>query len=145
MSLDFVYALVGLTSPPPKETRVAQKVQVLITCDLDEEETEAAETVTFGHDGSTYELEMCQQHLDEFNNWIGEYIAVARRAGGASRARRASAGAGTGGSGRARSRSTGSKSSLGAIREWARANGFAVSDRGRISGTVREAFEAAHS
>ncbi|HWG73342.1 MAG TPA: Lsr2 family protein [Acidimicrobiales bacterium] len=123
---------------------MAQKVQVLITCDLDEEETEAAETVTFGHDGATYELEMCQQHLDEFNNWIGEYIGVARRAGSVNRARRAAAGAGTGSRSRSRSRGAGSTSSLGAIREWARANGFNVSDRGRISGEVRAAFDAAH-
>jgi len=32
---------------------------------------------------------------------------------------------------------------LAAIREWGRANGFSVSDRGRISGLLRSAYEAA--
>lgn len=125
---------------------MAQKVQVLITCDLDEDETEAAETVTFGYNGATYELEMCQQHLDEFNNWIGEYIAAARRIGASGRPRRAAAttagprrrlAAGT----RPAAKSGGD---LSAIREWARANGYKVSERGRISSAVREAYEAAN-
>ena len=122
---------------------MAQKVQVLITCDLDEDETEAAETVTFGHDGATYELEMCQQHLDEFNNWISEYIASARRVGGTTRARRSPTTATGNGRVRSRTRNTGEKGGLAAIRDWARSNGYQVSDRGRISGVVREAFEAA--
>jgi hypothetical protein len=37
------------------------------------------------------------------------------------------------------------KDQLQAIREWARQNGHGVSDRGRISQTVRDAFDAAHS
>lgn len=127
------------------DNQVAQKVQVLITCDLDEDETEAAETVTFGHNGATYELEMCQQHLEEFNNWIGEYIAAARRVGTSGRARRAVAAAPTSRRRPARaSRATGAKGDLGAIRDWARANGYKVSDRGRISSAVREAYEAAN-
>jgi hypothetical protein len=31
-----------------------------------------------------------------------------------------------------------------AVREWARANGFEVSERGRLSANVLAAFEAAH-
>ena len=31
------------------------------------------------------------------------------------------------------------------IREWARAQGYAVGDRGRIPGEVRTAYEAAHA
>lgn len=37
-----------------------------------------------------------------------------------------------------------SKEQLTAVREWARANGHDVSDRGRIKAEVFEAFEAAH-
>lgn len=114
---------------------VAQKVQVLLTCDLDEEEVEAAETVTFGYDGTNHEIELCATHLEEFNEWMQSYVAAGRRAGGSRRRRRAGAGAnGTRASGGA---------DLGAIREWARSNGFNVSDRGRISTEVRDAFDAA--
>ncbi|WP_458864192.1 Lsr2 family DNA-binding protein [Mycobacteroides abscessus] len=33
---------------------------------------------------------------------------------------------------------------MAAIRQWARKNGYEVSDRGRIKAEVVEAFEAAH-
>jgi Lsr2 len=111
---------------------MAQKVQVLLTCDLDEDDTPAVETVTFGYDGYTYAFELCDAHLEEFNNVMQGYTASARRADGAGR--------------RARPAAPGrpAREDLGAVREWARANGFDVSDRGRIPGEVRDAYEAAH-
>ncbi len=123
---------------------MAQNVQVLLTCDLDEDDVEAVETVRFGNDGNTYEIEMCQQHLDEYHNWMEEYIAVARRVGAATRTR--GRGAKSSGTPRPR-RSSEAKGSedVGEIRQWARDNGLEVSARGRISATVREAFQAAHS
>jgi len=36
------------------------------------------------------------------------------------------------------------KENLSEIRQWGQANGFRVSDRGRISGELRAAFDAAH-
>jgi hypothetical protein len=122
---------------------VAQKVQVLLTCDLDEDDVEAVETVRFGNDGSTYEIEMCQQHLDEYHNWMQEYVAAARRVGGASRGRPRVTG--TAAARPRRSPATGGKEDLGVVREWARANGFAISARGRIPATVREAYAASGS
>jgi hypothetical protein len=122
---------------------VAQNVQVLLTCDLDEDDVEAVETVRFGNDGNTYEIEMCQQHLDEYHNWMEEYIAAARRVGGTGggRARAASPKAA-----KARRSPAGkSHEDVGQIRQWARENGFEVSARGRIPATVREAFEVAHA
>ena len=113
---------------------MAQKVQVLLTCDLDDDDTPAVETVTFGYDGYTYAFELCEAHLEEFNNVIHGYISSARRADGGAR--------------RPRAASTGTvrpaREDLGAVREWARENGYEVSDRGRIPGEVRDAYEAAH-
>jgi len=113
---------------------MAQKVQILLTCDLDEEDVPAAETVTFSFDGNSYAFELCEAHLEEFNNTMQGYIAGARRADGGRRARVASAP-------RAAGRS--SKEDLAPVREWARANGYRVSDRGRIPGEVRDAYAAA--
>ena len=42
-------------------------------------------------------------------------------------------------------RATADREQTRAIREWARHNGFEMSDRGRISATVIEAFETAHA
>ena len=46
---------------------------------------------------------------------------------------------------RAGGRSAGRTRDLGAVREWARSNGYKVSDRGRISAEVQEAYDKANS
>ena len=122
---------------------MAQRMQVLLTCDLDEDkDVEAVETVTFGTEGATYEIEMCERHLDEYRNWMQDYVAHARKVG-AGRRQRGRVGSGTSGPRRRRGR-RGAPRDVATIREWARANGYAVSTRGRISQEVREAYNAAH-
>lgn len=124
---------------------MAQKVEVLLTCDLHDDETEAAETVSFGFDGSSYAFELCQEHLDDFSEVMQGYIGAARRAETAGRRRSgrqpAPSAAGSGAPRPVRA----NKEDLQTIREWARSNGYQVSDRGRISGAVRKAFEAAQA
>jgi hypothetical protein len=119
----------------PEGTVMAQKVQILLTCDLDEEDVAAVETVSFSYDGNSYAFELCEEHLQEFSSTMQGYIAAARRADGAGRRPRVSAG--LRGAGRS------SKEDLAPVREWARANGYRVSDRGRIPGEVRDAYAAA--
>lgn len=113
-----------------------------MTCDLDDDEIPAAETVTFGYEGYTYAFELCEQHLEEFNETIQAYIAAARLAEGPRR-RRAAAAAPSAGRARRSAPAKGPESSD--IRTWARENGFNVSDRGRIPGEVRSAYEAARA
>ncbi len=114
---------------------MAQKVQVLLTCDLDNDDTGAVETVTFGYEGATYAFELCETHLDEYHNTMQGYIAAARRAegGGGRRPRSATSPA-----------PRPAREDLSSVREWARSNGYEVSDRGRIPTSVREAYDAAH-
>lgn len=119
---------------------MAQRVQVMLTCDLDDDDVEAIETVTFGTDGATYEIEMCQQHLDEYHNWMHDYVSRGRKVGGSRRTRARSGSTAT----TSRSRANSKKSAVPSIREWARANGFKVSSRGRIPYEVRSAYDAAH-
>ena len=117
---------------------MAQKVQVLLTCDLDEDDVPAVETVTFAYDGTTYAFELCEAHLDEFANTMNGYIAAARRADGGARRTRSSAASSS-------SRPAASnRNEVGQIREWARENGYEVNSRGRIPSEIREAYEAAH-
>jgi hypothetical protein len=113
---------------------MAQKVQILLTCDLDEEDVPAVETVTFSYEGNSYAFELCDEHLEEFSNTMQGYIAAARRASGTGRRARTTM---------ARSTARAPKEDLAQVREWARANGYRVSDRGRIPGEVREAYAAA--
>jgi hypothetical protein len=110
----------------------------VLTCDLDEDEVPAAETVTFGYEGATYAFELCEQHLVEFNDTIQAYIGSARLAEGPRRRRAATAGPG-----RAR-RAVATGTGSGEIRVWARENGFKISERGRIPADVRAAYDAAN-
>ena len=107
---------------------MAKTTQVILTCDLDAEPAPAVGTFRFSFDGQAYEFELCQSHLDEFTKVMQGYADAARRTTGRPQPRR----------------STSTSSDLGAIREWARANGFKVSDRGRVSATIRDAYDAAN-
>jgi hypothetical protein len=122
-----------------KRNAMAQKVQVLLVCDLHDDEVEASETVAFGLDGSAYEIDVCEQHGAELRDAFAPYVGAARRAGRSplSPAQRRG---GRGG----RSASAGDKQRVQEIREWARANGHKVSERGRLSAVVMSAYEAAH-
>ena len=124
---------------------MARKVQVILSDDLDDS-ISADETVTFALDGTTYEIDLSDKNASEMRDVFAKYVDAARKVSG--RGNRAS---GTG-----RSRATGGtatgnggggrmdREQAGAIRDWARKNGHEVSDRGRIPGSVVEAYEAAH-
>lgn len=118
---------------------MAQKVQVSLVCDLHDEEVSGSETVAFGLDGSLYEIDLCEEHAEQLREDFSPYVGAARRAG-----------RGGSGSGQRRGRASSSRGGtdrqqVQAVREWARNNGFQVSDRGRLSAIVLSAYEAAHS
>jgi hypothetical protein len=114
---------------------MAQKVQVLLVCDLCVSENEGTETLSFALDGSSYEIDVCADHAAEIRDTLAGYVGAARRAGRAAAPAR----------GRAKGAKAGAdKEQLQAMREWARKNGFQVSDRGRISKQVVDAYHAGH-
>ncbi len=110
---------------------MAQKVQVLLVDDLDG--GEADESVTFGLDGKTYEIDLTTTNADKLRSLLEPYLKGGRRTGG-----RAS-----GGRGRARA-ATGSGQDTAQIRAWAKENGYEVNDRGRVPASIREAYEKAN-
>jgi hypothetical protein len=110
---------------------VVQKTQVVLLDDIDG--SDAAESVTFGLDGVTYEIDLTSKHAAELRAAFAPWVGHARRTGGRSVAGRVG--------GR---RPTIDRSQLQKIREWARGAGYTVSDRGRISAEIMEAFQAAH-
>lgn len=107
---------------------MAQRVQIILEDDIDG--GPADETVTFGLDGVTYEIDLNDKNAAALRDAIATYTANARRAGG-----RKSTGRKT------TSRSQGGSTTE--VREWARANGYEVSDRGRISADIMTAYEKA--
>jgi hypothetical protein len=114
---------------------MAQRVQVILVCDLHGDETPGTETVSFAVDGSSYEVDVCEQHAAELRDAFARYVGVARRAAGRGRP------AGSGG-GRRRRRSGSGEAA--AIREWARSQGLAVPERGRIPAELAEKYAAAN-
>jgi hypothetical protein len=107
---------------------MAQRVQVVLEDDLDG--GKADETVTFGLDGTTYEIDLSKKNAAKLRDALGSYVGAGRRVAG----RRG------GGRGRGRGRSASDSAD---IRAWAKANGYEVSERGRISAEVREAYNSA--
>ncbi|WP_267421185.1 MULTISPECIES: histone-like nucleoid-structuring protein Lsr2 [unclassified Curtobacterium] len=114
---------------------MAQKVTTHIVDDLtgDTIEDGAGRTVTFGFDGTNYEIDLTDNNADALRDAFSVYIAAARKVN--SRSGRASTGSAP---------RRGNSEELGKIREWANANGHDVSSRGRISQAVRDAYDAAH-
>jgi hypothetical protein len=122
---------------------VARITQVVVTCDLEDGDINAADSVSFSYGGKTYTLDLCKKHLDEVKGALEGYASAGHSAGRGRGRRRAAT---TGRSPRAsRPTATPRGESQAEIREWARAQGYAVGDRGRIPGEVRAAYEAAQS
>jgi hypothetical protein len=106
---------------------MAQKVHITLEDDLDG--GDATETVAFGLDGRSYEIDLNDKNAKALRDALAKYLGVARRAGGRSAAAKRRTQVGT---------------SAREIRDWARSTGRQVPDRGRIPSEIREAFEAAH-
>jgi hypothetical protein len=111
---------------------MAQLTIVQLIDDLDGTTSDDISRVEFAIDGVTYEIDLNEDNSARLRDVFAKYIDAARRVGG--RAKRGTA--------TARSGSGRSKDETRAIREWAKANGHEVSDRGRIPSTVIEAYEA---
>jgi len=111
---------------------MAQKVQVLLVDDLDG--TTADQTVTFALDGVTYEIDLTSENAGKLRDALALWVGHARKIGRPA--------ARTAASSPARRRS--GRGDAQDVRDWAKANGHNVSERGRISAKVREAYDAAH-
>jgi len=108
---------------------MAQKVHIVLEDDIDG--GEAAETIVFGLDGTSYEIDLNTKNAAALRDAMAGYIGHGRKvSSGARRGRKPSA--------------SSSKHSAREVRDWARSNGFKVTDRGRVAREVQEAFDAAH-
>jgi len=107
---------------------VAQKIQTLLIDDLDGSAAEG--TVRFGLDGTGYEIDLNARHARELRDALARYVNAARRVSRPSRGGR-----------------RGSAGDLNAVevRQWARAQGIEVKDRGRVPADLIVKFRAAIS
>jgi len=112
---------------------VATQTTVTLVDDLDG--SNADEQVEFSVDGKSYAIDLSAVNSKKLRDAVAPFITAARRAGGP---RRGGASAGTA------ARPTTDREQNQAIREWAQKQGLKVSERGRISAAVLDAFKAAH-
>lgn len=110
---------------------MAKKVTVTLIDDFDGSGT-ADETVEFGLDGVTYEVDLSTKNAAKLRGDLKKWIEAGRRVGGRRRGRSASG-----------KRGAIDREQSAAIREWARRNGHNVSTRGRIPADIIDAFHAA--
>jgi Lsr2 len=107
---------------------MAQKITVALEDDIDG--GPADETVRFAIGGVDYEIDLSKRNAAAFRRQLAPFIDHARKAGRGARRRPG--------------RSAASRDRSGAIRAWAKEQGIAVSDRGRIPVSVVEQYEAAN-
>ena len=109
---------------------MAQKVQTLFVDDIDGSAAEG--TVRFGLDGTDYEIDLNAEHAQALRDALTRYISAGRRVGGSTR----------------RQVRGGRKASVNGlntteVREWAKAQGIEVKDRGRVPADLVVKFKAA--
>ncbi|MDO5672874.1 MAG: Lsr2 family protein [Actinomycetaceae bacterium] len=107
------------------------KIQKIILID-DVDRSNASETVSFAIDGVNYEIDLSDKNAKKLRDTLAPWAEKARRVAG--RRRRGTGQAAT----------TASREETQRIRKWAQDNGYKVSDRGRVSAKIREAYAAAH-
>lgn len=106
---------------------MVKRTQIIVVDDLDGMEIESgAKTVTFAHGGHAYEIDLNETNAQRLDEALAPFVAAGRRV----EARR--------------SPGTPDKPDLPAVRSWARAHGIKVSERGRVSRGVQDAYDAAH-
>ncbi len=107
---------------------MARQVQTKLIDDLDE--SEASGTIRFGYEGGEYEIDLNEQHLQEFEEFLAPYIEHGRRLRDGQR--------------RGRRGGQQTKRDLSAIRQWAREQGYEVADRGRIANEILAKYDETH-
>jgi hypothetical protein len=103
--------------------------------DLDGSEDNVSR-VTFNLDGTDYEIDLSAANAERLRDKLAKFVDAASpvkpaRSRPVKRGTRAPV-------------ARPSRDQTQAVREWARSNGFEVSNRGRISKSIQEAFDAAH-
>lgn len=109
---------------------MAQRIITELLDDLDGQP--GAETMRFALDGTSYEVELTADKIDEVHRFLGNIISVARKVDAPRAGRPPRAGAGV------------RDYDPAAVREWARSVGIEVTPRGRLSAATVNDYRIAH-
>ncbi len=95
--------------------------------------SEATQTVVFSYQGASYEIDLNDEHATALEESFHDWIEAARKIGAPGRTQRRSA-----------TPVQPKRRDLADVRAWAREQGHDISDRGRVSMKIVEAYDAAH-
>lgn len=110
---------------------MAQLFQIRHIDDIDGSDLgDNANIISFAFEGKEYSIDLSDDNADTFHQVMAPYIQAGQRITGKSKTGRKAA--------------TTTSGHTKVVREWARNNGYDVSDRGRIPATVMEAYAAAN-
>jgi hypothetical protein len=113
---------------------VASRTQVILISDLSGDEIAAGgETINFSYRGADYSIDLNAKEAKGFDKAMAMYIEHAQKLSGQRRI-----------GNMRRHKPHGDREQLQAAREWLRANGHQVSDRGRIKAELMDLYNAQH-
>lgn len=98
----------------------------------DTDGSEAAETVSFGLEGTTYEIDLSDENAKKLRDTLEPWVEKARKTGGRRRSQS-----------RTTSQSQLDNGEISIMRAWLQEHGHDVSTRGRISAKLRELYNSA--
>jgi predicted ATPase len=112
---------------------VAQKLSVTYACDYDEREIPQGQhrLRRFSIDGRDYEIDLCLRHSERFDEAVSNFASHARKSSGRPAL--------------TKRRTAAHRKHSARVRAWAKANGFTVSERGRIPTDVVSKYESTHA
>ncbi|MGW3287537.1 histone-like nucleoid-structuring protein Lsr2 [Streptomyces sp. NPDC001002] len=106
---------------------MAQQTIIQLLDDLDG--SEASETVVFGLDGKTYEIDLNEKNAAKLRKALEPYVDKGRKLSQTRGSRRGGA-----------TQAATSSGDTALIRAWAKENGYEVNDRGRVPADIKEAY-----
>lgn len=105
-----------------------QRVITTLVSDLSGQDAQV--TVEFGLDGQTYAVDLTDAEADDLRDALRAYLSVARKTGRKVKSEHKGSGGKV------------PKGERAAVRAWAREQGYAVGDRGRIASEIVVAYRA---
>lgn len=106
---------------------MAQQTIIQLLDDLDG--SEASETVVFGLDGKTYEIDLNEKNAAKLRKALVSYVDKGRKLSQTRGSRRGGA-----------AQTATSSGDTAVIRAWAKENGYEVNDRGRVPAEIKDAY-----
>lgn len=110
---------------------MSRRTEILLIDDVDGSDIPAGkgETLYFALDGQAYEIDLTNKNASALRKVLAPYVGAGRRitTSRGAKVKRTQVGP-----------------DARTVKEWARANGYEVNGRGRVSNEIREAFNAAN-